>query len=113
MPDLGVDPRSWLSNVKDEGKEQVGSVQVTHVSAQVDSAKAITDIVKAMSQAGEARVPLPNAEKRLRQSGLTNGELDVWVGDDKIFRRMTLTLSGKGDGGRPVTGELRRRACRA
>jgi hypothetical protein len=105
-PDIDVDPRGWLRDVKDEGKEEVGGVEATHLSAQVDSAKAITDIVKAMSEAGESALPLPNAEQRIRQAGLTNGELDVWVGEDKIFRRVTLSLSGKGDGGRPVTGEL-------
>jgi hypothetical protein len=105
-PDLDVDPRGWLRDVKSEGKEQVAGVQTTHLSAEVDSAKAITDIFKAMSEAGQGSVPLPNAEKRIRQSGLTDGNLDVWVGEDKILRRVTLALSGKGDGGRPVSGKL-------
>jgi hypothetical protein len=103
-PTVNIDPKAWLRNVKDEGKEQVGGVEATHVSAEVDSAKAVTQIATAMSQGGQ--VPLPNAEKRLRQSGLTNGQLDVWVGQDKILRRVTLTLTGKGDGGRPVDAAL-------
>ncbi|HET8822140.1 MAG TPA: hypothetical protein VFM57_11385 [Thermoleophilaceae bacterium] len=105
-PEINVDPRDWLSNVKSEGTERVDGVDATHISAQVDSAKAITDVVKAMSQAGEGAMPLPNAPQRLRQGGLTNGDLDVWVGEDKLLRRVTLSLSGKGDGGRPVTAEL-------
>jgi hypothetical protein len=105
-PEIDVDPSGWLSKVKAEGKESVGGVEATHISAEVDSAKAITDIVKGMADAGESSVPLPNAEQRLRQSGLTNGELDVWVGDDKILRRVTLALSGRGDGNRRVTAEL-------
>jgi hypothetical protein len=97
-----LDPKSWLTNVKDEGEQQVGGVQATHISAQVDSAKAVTQVAKAMG----GQVPLPNAQQRLRQSGLKNGELDVWVGEDNILRRVTLSLSGKGDGGRPVDASL-------
>jgi hypothetical protein len=104
QPSLDVDASSWLRSVKDEGKEQVGGVQTTHISAQVDSAKAITQVVKATSQGGQD--PIPGAERQLRQSGLKNGQLDVWVGQDNILRRLTLSLSGKGNGGRPVDANL-------
>jgi hypothetical protein len=97
-PKVNVDPTGWLRNVKSEGTEQMDGVQVTHVSGDVNSAKAITDLAKAMSETS----PLPNAEQRLRQGGLTDGHLDAWVGDDKIVRRVSLEMSGKGDGGRRV-----------
>jgi hypothetical protein len=97
-PKVNVDPTGWLRNVKSEGTEQMDGVQVTHVSGDVNSAKAITDLAKAMSETS----PLPNAERRLRQGGLTDGHLDAWVGDDKIVRRVSLEMSGKGDGGRRV-----------
>jgi hypothetical protein len=99
---LNVDPSGWVRNVKSEGTEQMDGVEVTHISADVDSAKAITDLAKAMS----ASTPLPNAEQRLREGGLTNGRVNAWVGDDKIVRRVTLALSGKGDGGRRVNAAL-------
>ena len=101
-PKLNVDPTGWLRNIKSEGTEQMDGVQVTHVSGDVNSAKAITDLAKAMSETS----PLPNAEQRLRQGGLTNGHLDAWVGDDKIVRRVSLEMSGKGDGGRRVNAAL-------
>ena len=97
-PQLNVDPSRWLRNVKSEGTEQMDGVQVTHISGEVDSARAITDLAKAMSES----TPLPNAEQRLRQGGLTNGHLDAWVGDDRIVRRVSLEMSGRGDGGRRV-----------
>ena len=97
-----LDPQAWLKDVKDEGKQQVDGVQTTHVSAQVDSAKAVTEIAKAFRD----QAPLPNAEQRLRKTGLTDGRFDIWVGDDKIVRRLTLSLSGKGTGGRPVDAKL-------
>ena len=97
-PQLNVDPSGWLTNVKSEGTEQMDGVQVTHVSGDVNSAKAISDLAKAMDSTGQ--VPA-NAEARLAK-GIKNGQLDAWVGDDKIVRRVSLELSGKGDGGRNV-----------
>jgi hypothetical protein len=105
-PKVDVDPNSWVRNVKSEGTERMDGVEVTHISADVDSAKAITDVVKAMSQTGDTPSPLPNAEQQIRQTGLTDAHLEVWVGDDKIMRRASLELSGKGDGGRRVDASL-------
>ena len=101
-PKVDVDPSSWLRNVKSEGTEKMDGVDVTHVSADVNSAKAITDVVKAMDRTGQ--VPA-GAEARLA-GVVKDGHLDAWVGDDKIMRRVSLELSGKGDGGRAVSMDL-------
>jgi hypothetical protein len=101
-PKVDVDPSSWLRNVKSEGTEKMDGVDVTHVSADVNSAKAITDVVKAMDRTGQ--VPA-GAESRIA-SVVKDGHLDAWVGDDKIMRRVSLELSGKGDGGRAVSMDL-------
>ena len=104
-PELNVDPTSWVKNVKSEGTEQVNGVQATHVSAELNSLKAVGDVVKAMSQ-GATQLPA-GAQQQLRRTGvLGNADLDVWVGDDKTLRRLTLSLSGKGEGGRPVKAEV-------
>ena len=105
-PDRGVDPSSWVSNVKSEGTERMDGVEVTHISADVDSAKAITEVFKAMAQTGDTPSPLPNAERRLRTGGLSDARLQVWVGDDKIMRRASLELSAPGDGRRRVDAAL-------
>jgi hypothetical protein len=101
-PKLDVSPGSWLENVKSEGTEQMDGVQVTHVSGDVNSARAIADVAKAMD--GTGRIPA-NAEARLAKQ-IDNGHIDAWVGDDKILRRVSLELSGKGSGGRRVDMDL-------
>ena len=98
IPTMNIDPSRWLGDVKSEGTEQMDGVQVTHVSGDVNPTKAVIDLAEAMSESS----PLPNAEQRLRQGGLTDGHLDAWVGDDKIVRRVSLEMSGKRDGGRRV-----------
>jgi hypothetical protein len=101
-PKLNVNPSSWLQNVKSEGTERMDGVQVTHVSADVNSAAAITDVVKAMDST--TRIPA-GAEKQLAKV-VKNGHIEAWVGDDKILRRATLEMSGKGDGNRRVDVNL-------
>jgi len=97
-PTLDVDPSSWLQNVKSEGTEQMDGVQVTHVSADVNSARAIADVVKAMD--GTGRIPA-NAKSLLAKQ-IDTGHIDAWVGTDKILRRASLKLSGKGSGAQRV-----------
>jgi hypothetical protein len=101
-PKLDVDASAWLSNVKSEGTEQMDGVQVTHVSADVNSARAITDVAKAMDSTGQ--IPA-NAEDSLSKA-IKDGHIEAWVGDDKILRRVSLEMSGKGNGGRSVNLNL-------
>ena len=101
-PKVDLDPTSWLRNVKSEGTEKMDGVDVTHVSADVSSAKALADVVKAMDRTGQ--VPA-GAEARLK-GVVKDGHIDAWVGDDKIMRRVSLELSGKGNGGQQVSVDL-------
>ena len=95
-PKLNVNPSSWLQNVKSEGTEQMDGVQVTHVSADVNSAAAIADVFKSLDTTG--RLPA-GAEQRVAKI-VDNGHIDAWVGDDKILRRVSFEMSGKAGGGR-------------
>jgi hypothetical protein len=100
--ELDLEPASWLRNVKSEGTEQMDGVQVTHVSADVSSAQAITDVAKAMDSTRQ--IPA-NAEKMLSRV-IQDGHIEAWVGDDKILRRVSLELSGRGDGNQRVDMQL-------
>jgi hypothetical protein len=101
-PKLDVNPGRWLENVKSEGNERMDGVQVTHVSADVNSAAAIADVAKTLDSTGGFPA---GAEKRLAQV-VDNGHIDAWVGDDKILRRVSFEMSGKGNGGRRVDMNL-------
>jgi hypothetical protein len=101
-PQADVAPSSWLRNVKSEGTEKMDGVDVTHVSADVNSAKGLTGVVKAMDRTG--LVPA-GAAGRL-EGAVKDGHLDAWIGDDKIMRRVSVEMSGKGDGARAVAMDL-------
>jgi hypothetical protein len=99
---LDVNPSAWLENVKSEGTEQMDGVQVTHVSADVNSARAIADVAKAMDSAGQ----IPANAESLLSKAVNKGHMDVWVGSDKILRRASLDLSGTAGAGRSVDMNL-------
>src|SRR3954449_10184090 len=71
-PKLDVNPSRWLQNVKSEGNERMDGVQVTHVSADVNSAAAIADVVKSVDTTG--RLPR-DAEQRVAKV-VDNGHVD-------------------------------------
>jgi hypothetical protein len=98
-PDVDLDPSKWLSKVRNEGSERVGGVETTHISAEVDSAKAVAELVTASREASGSSLPLPGGEQRLEKMGMTEGDLDVWVGEDEILRRVTFEFSSPGDRG--------------
>ena len=101
-PKLDVHPSAWLQNVKSEGTEQMDGVEATLVSADVNSARAVADVMKAMDGTGQ----LPrNAESALAKQ-IDNGHIDAWVGSDGILRRASLELSGRGNAGRRVNMSL-------
>jgi hypothetical protein len=82
LASLGLDPSSWVRNVKDEGTEEVDGVETKHVTATIDAAAALRDVSKAAG--GAATLP-PNAA-----AGVKDASLDAWVGtEDKIIRRVT------------------------
>jgi hypothetical protein len=89
---LGLDPRSWLTDVKDEGEEQVDGVTTSHVSASVDAPKLVRDLLPLARQGG-AQVNLPaNLDQQIGKV-VQQADVDVYVGrDDRILRRLEVAL---------------------
>jgi hypothetical protein len=52
LKDFGIDPNNWVTNVEDEGNEDVNGADSQHVSAGVDVEKMLTDLNKTVEQAG-------------------------------------------------------------
>jgi hypothetical protein len=98
---LGLDPRSWLSEAKDEGDEEIAGVQTRHVSGTLDVEAVMrnlnTFVRKSGSTLGGATgqtPPKPLSEDDIRKVGevVRDPTFHVYVGkDDDIIRR----LSGK------------------
>jgi hypothetical protein len=111
---LGLDPRSWLTDVKDEGETQVDGVTTKHVSASVDAPKLVRDLAPLARQGG-APLNLPSDFDQQIGKVVKQADVDVYVGqEDRILRRLQVALDldfnqvpGAGDAGRArVTFDL-------
>jgi hypothetical protein len=96
---LGVSPKDWLTNLKNEGTEDVNGASTIHISADANISKAVDDLKKILSQAGNLNVPtgtqLPNsAQLDQLKKAVKTAHFDVFSGEkDKILRKIDVNLS--------------------
>jgi hypothetical protein len=96
---LGLDPRSWLSEARDEGEEEVAGIEVRHVSGTLDVDAVMrnlnTFVRRSNSAIGGAtgqRPPDPLSEEDIRKIDgvVKDPHFDVYVGkEDDIIRRVS------------------------
>ena len=95
-------PEEFVDNLKNEGGEDVGGTETTKVSGDLDVPSAIEAITKlvenpACSSQLEQAGPLPLGElgkaKTEIESAVKTAHADVYVGDDKIVRRVSADLT--------------------
>jgi hypothetical protein len=94
---LGLDPRSWLAEAKDEGDAEVAGVDTYHVSGTLDVASLMRNINKfvrrsasALGSDGETTAPLTAADIRELSESVKDPSFDVYVGKrDDLIRRVS------------------------
>jgi hypothetical protein len=101
---LGIDPKKWLTNPKNEGVEKVAGADTIHVSAGVNVGAFlddINDLLQRTDQLGltkqqKQQLPgkLSSSTKKQIQDSVKKAKLDVFTGkDDKTLRRLELAVS--------------------
>jgi hypothetical protein len=89
---LGLDPRTWLKDVNDEGEAQLDGVTTKHVSASVDAAALLRDLAPLARQGG-VQAGLPRDVDKSIAKVVKQADVDVYVGqDDRILRRLRVAL---------------------
>jgi hypothetical protein len=98
LQSLGLDPRSWLAEAKDEGDEEIAGVQTTHVSGKLDVEAVMRNLNEFVRKSGAAfgdatgqSPPNPLSEADIRRVGevVRDPTFHVYVGkDDDIIRRV-------------------------
>ena len=96
---LGLDPRTWLADAKDEGEAEVAGVKTRHVSGTLDVEAMMhnlnTFVRKSSAALGGATgqaPPKPLSEEEIRKVGevVKDPSFQVYVGeDDDIIRRVS------------------------
>jgi hypothetical protein len=95
---LGLDPRSWLAEAKDEGEDDIGGVKTRHVSGKLDVEAVMRSLNEFVRKSGTAlgdatgqAPPQPLSEADIRQVGevVRDPTFNIYVGeDDDIIRRV-------------------------
>ena len=95
---LGLNPRSWLGQAKDEGGEEIAGVQTRHVSGTLDVEAVMRNLNEFVRRSGGALggatgqpPPDPLSDEDIRKVGevVRDPTFHVYVGeDDDIIRRV-------------------------
>jgi hypothetical protein len=96
---LGLDPRSWLGEAKDQGEEEVAGVKTRHVSGTLDVAAVMRNLNAFVRKSGAALgsatgqappKPLSEADIQKVSDVVKDPTFNVYVGeDDDIIRRVS------------------------
>jgi hypothetical protein len=98
LSELGLEPRSWLAEAKDEGDAEVAGVDTNHVSGTLDVASLMRNLNKfvrrsagALGSSDDAQTPrLNEADIQELADAVKNPSFDVYVGKkDNLIRRVS------------------------
>jgi hypothetical protein len=104
---LGIDPRRWLSNPKNEGDAKVGDTDTIKITGDVNVPKLLDDINTALAKAkslgvqGSASIPsqLTDAQKKQAADAIKHLSVEIYTGkSDQILRRILVNLSAVSQG---------------
>ena len=98
---LGIDPRRWLTNARNEGEAKVGDTDTIKITGDVDVTKLLEDVdgalerVRALGVQGADQIPerLTDEEKRQTADAIERLDVEIYTGaDDRIMRRLVIAL---------------------
>ena len=113
LASLGIDPRRWLTNARNEGEAKVGDTDTIKITGDVDVPKLLDDVnaalekIRALGVQGSDQIPekLTDAEKRQTAEAINDLSVEIHTGaDDRILRRIVVALGLELPGGSTATG---------
>lgn len=90
-----IDLESWLTNLSDEGTEDVGGTQTIHISGDANIDQILTDIGNLASSVPSAASSGFDPSQLSAVSGaVTDASIDVYSGEeDKVLRKLEVNLT--------------------
>jgi hypothetical protein len=96
LQSLGIDPTNWLTDLSNEGTEDVDGTETVHISGQADVPALVEDIKKIAQNAPNVGGQLPADQiEQLNQltSIIKSAEFDIYSGEsDDLLRRLDANL---------------------
>lgn len=123
---LGIDPRRWLKDPRNEGIQPVGGTDTIHIASAVDVPRFLEDVNRVLGRtdlqqadpcAEEEQAGQPKDDPKSRQltdeqrktiaEAIKRARVDVWSGsEDRILRRINVDLRIE-SADRKQTGDVR------
>ena len=113
LASLGIDPRRWLTNARNEGEAKVGDTDTIKITGDVDVPKLLDDVnaaleeIRTLGVQGSDQLPdkLTDAEKQQTAEAIDQLSVEIYTGaDDRILRRMVVDLALKLPEGQSTAG---------
>ena len=101
LSSLGLDPREWLTNPKNEGEAKVGDDDTIKITGGVDVNKLLDDVNQALKKTRELGVQgtqqlptqLTSEQRKQVVDAIKNPKVEIYTGkEDKILRRMVISF---------------------
>jgi len=108
LQQFGIDPQSWVTDLTNEGTEDLDGTEVIHISGAADVPKLVADLNDVAQQTGQADA-LDAATLKGLEDTVTDATIDVYAaGDDDSLRKLDvgLTLADPRGGSGEVTVAL-------
>lgn len=94
---LGIDPTNWLTDLSNEGNEDVEGTETIHISGQADVPKLVEDlrvIAEKVPQATDQISPAQLGQLDQLNDLVESADFDVYTGtDDDILRKLEANVS--------------------
>jgi hypothetical protein len=94
LSQFGVDPKSWLTNLSNEGDADVEGTNTVHIHGDADVGKLVADLGKIAQQApGSTAQNLTPAQLDQLKSAVKSASIDIYSGkDDHLLRKLSVSL---------------------
>jgi len=90
----GVDPVNWLTNLENEGTEDVEGTETIHVSGDANVEQLIEDVQAIQAECGEQVSEVGPLELGIAEDAIDEASIDVYSGvDDDILRKLDFSFA--------------------
>jgi hypothetical protein len=88
---LGIDPSKWLTDLNNEGTEDIQGTETIHITGEANVPQLVDDLKRIAERAGSAAGNIDPAQFDRLEDTIQSGEIDVNSGeDDRLLRRLQL-----------------------
>jgi hypothetical protein len=93
LESLGIEPSNWLTDLSNEGTEDVGGTDTIHISGKADIPRLVEDLKTIAQKAGSAVGSIPTDQLDQLNDTVKSADFDVYTGeDDKVLRRLSASV---------------------